>query len=229
MPVYPGARRITAKSHVNFSASVSVSGGTGEEAKTWEIGFTQTVLESKRTAVYVDDAKRECYLRVNEMTNLPALDVENSWKPNAPFRAFYTTAMNPISSNSSVAVAMTDTPLWASLARTKNRKGRLRHLTGKDRFCTWLIARHVPGIASVDKVGEIRYLAWVTWQVVYDTTVNLDFMLPEAGRAQMARLSAHGSGATPAPVKAVLTGLQNETDSWQAVVGGRKSPLPDAP
>jgi hypothetical protein len=221
---------ITLKANVSFSSTISVSGGTDDEAKTWELGFTQTILESKLTAVYVDDAKAECYIHSSVITNLPVLDVDNFVKPHDPFRAFYELATNPKSSNSSVFVKMGDWPSWGSPKLTKNGRGRLRHLMGKNRFCTWLIAHRGPKVASDDRMGEIRYLAWVTWQVVFDTTVNLDFMLPEdPGKAQGARLLAHGSGAALSPVKPVLSGFVKEEESWQAVVHGRKSLLATAP
>jgi hypothetical protein len=216
---------ISVKARVTFSSTVAVSGGTDNEALAWEIGFTQTVLESKRQATYIDSQNRECFIRVDEMIGLPSLDVLNSTTPDAAFRAFYTDPTIPKASNSSVFVTMTDTPLWGSLPRTKNQVGRLRDLTGRDRFCTWLIAHRkaVPG--SADKVGEIRYLAWVTWQVNFDTVMNLGWNIPDHGKSQGARLTGHGTGNTPSPVKPVLTGTTKDVEAWYSVMGGRRTLL----
>jgi hypothetical protein len=169
-------KTIVVKAEFEATAVVEVQGTNDADFHNWELGFTQTILKSDLSAHYFDNQDQPIYMYKNDVTPLPAFDGQAHM---APWDAFPTKVLR---GNTQIGIDTWDTPTAGGFYWTKNKRGELKYVSGRDEFCTWAIAKH-------RITRKIHLLAWAWWEVQFATEVNARTYSgkPKGGKALLHR------------------------------------------
>jgi len=211
--------RMQVESYMKFSSIVEVTDPDNVLCNEWEIGYIQTLFESKRSSFYSDHAGHEIYEYSFESYQLPANDVAD----DKSYWGWYGWFSPVTSANKVISATASDTPSSGGSYLSHNKKGSLCRVSGKDRFCTWLIARRsYPFQANAVSMGELRYLSWVMWEVDYTCHINPKLRRGTAGRGAGARITSSGQ-TDSAPAKPTLDHKCKDRETWYSLSHGHRT------
>jgi hypothetical protein len=142
------------------AAEVAAIGGTDEQARHWEAGFTQTVFDAETIGHYALPSGQHHRRRIKRLPHA-------AWDggKNAP-APWYTTPEPFTATDQMVSPLMDDWPHAPVPWESDDKKAVLHSTEGFTHFGTWLIVK------QRETTKTIGYLKWDTWQI--DWTAAFD-------------------------------------------------------
>ncbi|MFO0749460.1 MAG: hypothetical protein U1F43_27895 [Myxococcota bacterium] len=177
-----GGKAIISSPHTDITATIQVTGGTAQEALQYDVGFIQTVLGVERKFHYSGKPAGKRY----RLHSIPGDTRDAHEGIPAPWYDHQRKVVDD--TDKAFNVKMDDGPEarldWDTGSPQLNDVQRLRESEGKDRFCSWIIARPRKG-------GDIIYIAWAEWEVDWGATYDAK---AKTGQPTSGKLKTVGTG-----------------------------------